>query len=101
MYRAFVLAVLVLTFMTGLPAGPAMADSPGLPDIEAFMQIGYSGSPQISPDGKVVYFNSNSSGVSQIYRLDMGTRWPYQLTVFTEGIDFYTLSPTGEREIVF
>jgi len=103
MYRALLPRVLSLTLMLMLTltlvSGPVIADSPKIPDIEAFMQIGYSGSPQISPDGKVVYFTSNSSGVSQIYRLDLGTRWPYQLTVFPEGIDFYTLSPTGESII--
>ena len=25
-----------------------------------------------------------------------GDRWPYQLSVFTEGIDYYTLSPTDD-----
>ena len=101
MYRASILSLrmLVAMFMLTLAAGSATAGSSGLPDIEAFMQIGYSGNPQISPDGNVVYFDSNSSGVNQIYRLDRGTRWPYQLTVFTEGIDFYTLSPTGENII--
>ena len=69
------------------------------PDIEAFMQIGYSGSPQITQDGQRLYFISNASGVGQIYRLDQQDRWPYQLTVYSEGVDFYSLSPDGEAII--
>jgi hypothetical protein len=52
------------------------SETPTVPDIEAFMQIGYCGSPQITPDGQTVYFISNSSGVAQIYRLNQSDRWP-------------------------
>ena len=66
------------------------------PDIDAFMQIGAAGSPQLTPDGRVLFFTSASTGVNQIYRLDARDRWPYQLTVFTDGVDFFNLSPDGK-----
>ncbi|MEZ5359171.1 MAG: S9 family peptidase [Candidatus Zixiibacteriota bacterium] len=69
-----------------------------IPDIETFMQIGYADSPEITPDGKTVFFVSHMTGVTQIFRLDNG--WPYQLTMFSEGIDWYTLSNSGDLAIV-
>ena len=72
---------------------------PSVPDIDAFMQIGAAASPQLSPDGRVLFFSSASTGVNQIYRLDARDRWPYQLTVFTDGVDFFNLSPDGSTLI--
>lgn len=69
------------------------------PDIETYMQIGNAGQPSISRDGRVILFTTNTSGVSQLYRLT-GQGWPYQLTVFADGIDFYELAPGGARAVV-
>ncbi|KPJ49546.1 MAG: hypothetical protein AMJ41_02765 [candidate division Zixibacteria bacterium DG_27] len=63
------------------------------------MQIGYCASPAISEDGREIFFISNMSGVSQLYRLTE-EGWPYQLTLFPDGIDFYTISSGGEFVIV-
>jgi len=70
-----------------------------IPDIETFMQIGYCASPAISEDGREIFFTSNMSGVSQLYRLTE-EGWPYQLTLLPDGIDFYTISSDGEFAIV-
>jgi dipeptidyl aminopeptidase/acylaminoacyl peptidase len=70
-----------------------------IPDIETFMQIGYCGSPDISEDGKVLFFQSSMSGVGQLYRIS-GERWPKQLTFFKDGIDFYSLSHNSRWAIV-
>jgi len=69
-----------------------------IPDIETFMQIGWSGSPDISPDGRRVFFTAGLSGVNQLYRLTEG--WPYQLTMFPDGIDWYALSHSGDLAII-
>jgi dipeptidyl aminopeptidase/acylaminoacyl peptidase len=74
-------------------------EKPYIPDIETFMQIGYCASPAISEDGREIFFISNMSSVSQLYRLTE-EGWPYQLTLFSDGIDFYTISPDGEFAIV-
>ncbi len=70
-----------------------------IPDIETFLQIGYCGSPDMSEDGKQLFFTANMSGVTQLYKAtDYG--WPMQLTFFTEGIDFYSLSHSGDWAVV-
>ncbi|MBK7141249.1 MAG: S9 family peptidase [bacterium] len=70
-----------------------------IPDIGTFLQIGANSFSASSWDGSTVYFTSSASGASQIYRLtDRG--WPYQLTMFEDGIDFFTLSWGGDMGIV-
>jgi len=91
----------LITFLLLLLAPLPASAQPGLlqakaPDIDAFMQIGAASAPALAADGSVLFFTSSSSGVSQVYRLDRDVNWPYQLTAFTEGVDFYTLSPTGD-----
>ena len=39
------------------------------------------------------------SGVSQLYRLTE-SGWPYQLTVYEDGIDYYALAPDGQSAVV-
>ncbi len=70
-----------------------------IPDIGTFMQIGANSPAGYSWDGKDVYISSSMSGAPQIYRL---TRegWPYQLTTFEDGIDFFNLSNSSDKSIV-
>lgn len=86
-------------YSSGKTSSPDVAalfgSEPYVPDIETFMQIGYATSPDISRDGQQVFFTTGLTGVPQLYRLtEQG--WPYQLTVFPDGIDWYTLSHSGE-----
>ena len=67
--------------------------------IETYIQIGAAGSPQISADGASVLFVSAMSGVDQVYQI-LRSGWPYQLTAFVDGIDFYATSYTGRRVVV-
>lgn len=70
-----------------------------IPDIEIFMQIGWQSSPGLSSDGKRLFFTNGLTGVTQLYRLnDEG--WPYQLTLFPDGIDWYILSHSADMAIV-
>ncbi len=70
-----------------------------IPDIATFLQIGACSPAGYTWDGDAVYFTSNMSGAPQIYRiLDGG--WPYQLTTFEDGIDFFELSWDGTKAIV-
>ena len=62
-----------------------------IPDIGTFMQVGSNSPAGYSWDGKQLFFRSSSSGSSQIYRLT-ADGWPYQLTTFEGGIDFFQLS---------
>jgi len=70
-----------------------------IPDIGTFLQIGRNTPAGYSWDGKDVYFTSGMSGASQVYRLTE-ERWPYQLTTFEDGIDFFRLSHNGQMAIV-
>jgi dipeptidyl aminopeptidase/acylaminoacyl peptidase len=83
----------------GAVCAAAPPDSAAIPDIEAFMQIGSATSPQISEDGSRIFFSSSMPGVSQVFKI-MPSGWPYQMTVFEDGIDFYQASPSGAKVVV-
>ncbi|MFC1475145.1 S9 family peptidase [Candidatus Zixiibacteriota bacterium] len=70
-----------------------------IPDIATFLQISKNYPAGVSWDGENVFFKSKMSGADQIYRItDKG--WPYQLTMFDDGIDFFRLSNKGNLAIV-
>ena len=88
---------------SGTPATPALATPvapagsvSAKPSIDDFIQIGSAGDPRISDDGTAVFFASPMAGVNEVYEL-LRSGWPYQLTVFPDGIDFYEISYTGRR----
>lgn len=95
MRQAFIFALLLLP----LVSLSAQQDSAYVPDIETFMQIGYCSTPAVSTDGGQFFFQSAMSGVTQLYRLNQ-QGWPYQLTLFPDGIDSYVLSHDGKSLIV-
>lgn len=81
------------------PEGDERPSTPGVPDIETFMQIGFVKDPEITADGETLFFVSGMTGTDQIFRLVDGG-WPYQLTVFEDGVDFYAPSPDGRWIVV-
>jgi len=70
-----------------------------VPDIATFLNIGACSPAGNSWDGRDVYFYSSMSGASQVYRL-LDSGWPYQLTTFEDGIDFFALSYGGTMAVV-
>lgn len=81
------------------PPVTVMDEGQYIPDIATFLQIGGCVPAGYSWDGRDVYFQSSMSGASQVYRInDEG--WPYQLTTFEDGIDFFVLSYSGALAIV-
>ncbi|MGQ9603116.1 MAG: S9 family peptidase [bacterium] len=92
----FSFALILSVLATGF-ASPG--DSLRIPSIETFMQIGSATGPQVSRDGSSILFLSSMAGVSQVYVLTE-SGWPYQLTAFTDGIDFYRISPNGNMVVV-
>jgi len=70
-----------------------------IPDIGTFMQIGANSPAGYSWDGSSVFFTSSMSGAPQVYRLTKDG-WPYQLTTFEDGIDFFELSNDASKGIV-
>lgn len=103
---AALLATVVLAIgLTGISAEekkegkPLLRKGKYIPDIATFLQIGACSPAGYTWDGDAVYFTSSMSGAPQVYRiLDGG--WPYQLTTFEDGIDFFRLSWDGTMAIV-
>ena len=93
-----------------LLAVASMAQKPGeqktllyqgkyVPDIATFMQIGHATPAGCSWDGQNVFFLSSWPGATQVFRIT-GEGWPYQLTTFEDGIDFFILSYGGKMAIL-
>ena len=70
-----------------------------IPDIATFLNIGGNDPAGYSWDGKSIFFTSNMSGANQVYRITE-EGWPYQLTTFEDGIDFFVLSYGGSMGII-
>ena len=70
-----------------------------IPDIATFLNIGGCGPVGYSWDGKDIYFGGNMSGAYQIYRLTEDG-WPYQLTTFEDGVEFFILDWAGDMAIL-
>lgn len=70
-----------------------------VPDIATFLQIGGSSLAGYTWDGKTVFFQSSMSGAPQVYRLT-AEGWPYQLTTFEDGVEWFSLSHGGVMAIV-
>jgi dipeptidyl aminopeptidase/acylaminoacyl peptidase len=88
----------VFALGAGTPAEPP-TPARYIPDIGTFMKIGYTAAPDINQATGEIFFQSSMTGVQQLYRI---TRegWPYQLTLFDDGINFYHLSYDGNWAIV-
>lgn len=109
MKRTLILTLITMTLALATAAFSADEPNPILqsmlykdkyiPDIATFLQIGGATPAGVNWDDGTLYFRSSASGASQIYRLtDEG--WPYQLTVFEDGIDYFILSHNGTMAIV-
>ncbi|MFQ5607686.1 MAG: TolB family protein, partial [Candidatus Zixiibacteriota bacterium] len=71
-----------------------------IPDMSTFIQIGGCGLAGLNWQGDGMYFTSSMSGKSQVFRHMGKHQWPWQLTVFSDGIDGFTLSEDGKWGIV-
>ncbi len=105
-WKLLISCSIILTLLTASILAQQTNEVPSLlnkgkyvPDIGTFLQIGANSPAGYSWDGKDVYFRSSISGASQVYRLT-DDAWPYQLTTFEDGIDFFTLSHNGSMAIV-
>lgn len=71
-----------------------------IPDIGIFLEIGANIPSGYSWEGDKIFFTSSKmSGAKQVYRITK-EGWPYQLTSFEDGIDFFVLSNNSELAIV-
>ena len=70
-----------------------------IPDIATFLQIGQAVADGYDWNTQTVFFKSSMSGASQVYRINE-EGWPYQLSTFEDGIDFFVLNYGGDMAIV-
>jgi len=91
------IAALLIVFTSVVYAGTGSEKY--VPDIGTFMKIGRAFSPSMGNVNKELFFISAMSDVKQVYRLT-SDGWPYQLTLFDDGIDWYKLSYVGDKAIV-
>lgn len=93
------ISIIAFLLAAGLPAETLQYNIPRQrPDIGTFMKIGYAAGPSVSSTGEI-FFLSTMSNVNQLYKINE-EGWPYQLTVFDDGIDAYAVSPDGSHAIV-
>jgi len=95
-------SILLLALLPALFAIGIGGDIPSekyIPDIGTFMKIGRAQSPSMAHNTGELFFTTAMTGVNQVYRL-MPSGWPYQLTLFDDGIDWYKLSYAGDKAIV-
>ncbi|MDY7083222.1 MAG: S9 family peptidase, partial [Halobacteria archaeon] len=68
-------------------------------DIERYLNIRSAYSPTFGSDGELAFL-TNTTGVSQLWRLDEPLSWPRQLTFYDERVTFASYSPERD-ELVF
>ena len=95
----FALLLLFVTVASSSGADLFVRDSVYVPDIETFMQIGYSSNGALSPDGKTILFTTSFTEANQLFRLTP-EGWPYQLTMLKDGIDWYSPSHDFKYAII-
>ncbi|MDD5427438.1 MAG: S9 family peptidase [candidate division Zixibacteria bacterium] len=101
----FLILTLILLIMSGAFTQSGIKEKTPLgtgqyiPDIATFLQIGQAAPAGYSWDGQNVYFISSMSGANQVYRIN-AQGWPYQLSTFEDGLDFFVLSWGGDMAIV-
>ncbi|HSG99997.1 MAG TPA: hypothetical protein VLB27_08110, partial [candidate division Zixibacteria bacterium] len=89
-----------LTLLTGLTFGCSALAAADTPDISTFMQIGASSLAGVNWQDGTMYFTSSMSGKNQVYRYMGEDEWPWQLSVFDEGINDFTLSHNGQWGVI-
>lgn len=97
---ALVLLIISGAFtQSGIKEKTLLGTTQYIPDIATFLQIGQAAPAGYSWDGQNVYFISSMSGANQVYRINT-QGWPYQLSTFEDGLDFFVLSWGGDMAIV-
>ncbi|GGL62972.1 S9 family peptidase [Halocalculus aciditolerans] len=68
-------------------------------DIERYLNIRSAGGPTFGPDGRLAFL-MDTTGTSQVWRLDEPLEWPDQLSFHEERVTFASYSPTRD-ELVY
>lgn len=64
--------------------------------IQQYLSIKSASSPQLSPDGKRLFYLTNATGTSQIWMIDLPNGQPKQITNYEDNVGFVRFSPKGD-----
>ena len=67
--------------------------------LETFIQISSATKPHTPPQGGV-YFISDLRETPQLFYLNSAGKWPKQMTFFSDGVPYFSVSPDGEKILV-
>lgn len=82
---ALVAAPLPTAALLAVLPGAALAAEPTY-DFARYLNIRAATSPSFSPDGRSLVFQSNITGVNQVFRIPVEGGWPEQLTFLEDGV---------------
>lgn len=64
--------------------------------IQQYLSIKSASSPQLSPDGKRLFYLTNVTGTSQVWMIDLPGGQPKQVTDYEDNVGFVRFSPKGD-----
>jgi dipeptidyl aminopeptidase/acylaminoacyl peptidase len=64
--------------------------------IQQYLNIRSASSPTISPDGSRVFYLTNVTGTSQVWKVDLPSGTPKQVTDYEDNVGFVRFSPKGD-----
>lgn len=64
--------------------------------IESYLSIRSAGGPSLSPDGKRLFYLTNATGTSQVWRIDLPAGAPTRVTDYDDNVGFVRYSPKGD-----
>ncbi|MCD9188773.1 MAG: S9 family peptidase [Pyrinomonadaceae bacterium] len=64
--------------------------------IQQYLSIKSASSPQLSPDGKRLFYLTNVTGTSQVWMIDLPNGQPKQVTDYEDNVGFVRFSPKGD-----
>lgn len=64
--------------------------------IQQYLSIKSASSPQLSPDGKRLFYLTNVTGTSQVWMIDLPSGQPKQVTNYEDNVGFVRFSPKGD-----
>lgn len=64
--------------------------------IQQYLSIKSASSPQLSPDGKRLFYLTNVTGTSQVWMIDLPSGQPKQITNYDDNVGFVRFSPKGD-----
>lgn len=87
--KKFVILFVLLAFCLSISAQEKYT-------IQQYLSIKSASSPQLSPDGKRLFYLTNVTGTSQVWMIDLPNGQPKQVTDYEDNVGFVRFSPKGD-----